>query len=146
MDIQGFFGNNHWLNNDAASWITAADGKEFGSIQQAYQYEKFLGDWATMLPARDAVYRAQSPSHARKVASRYKHLLPADWEERKLHVMRRLLAQKFKSGSLLAGRLRGTGTANLIHENNWGDTYWGVCSEKGQNWLGRLIMELRREL
>ena len=28
----------------------------------------------------------------------------------------------------------------------WGDRFWGVCSGRGQNMLGRILMEIRKDL
>lgn len=36
-----------------------------------------------------------------------------------------------------------TGDAELIEGNNWGDTFWGVCNGRGENMLGKLLMEIR---
>lgn len=30
--------------------------------------------------------------------------------------------------------------------NHWHDTYWGVCDGAGENRLGKLLMQVRREL
>jgi predicted NAD-dependent protein-ADP-ribosyltransferase YbiA (DUF1768 family) len=60
--------------------------------------------------------------------------------------MRELLREKFwqepERSVLLA-----TGDVELIEGNWWGDQFWGQCPVgKGENWLGRLLMELRRDL
>ena len=39
-----------------------------------------------------------------------------------------------------------TGNAVLVEKNDWGDTFWGVCSGKGENYLGRLLMQVRKEI
>jgi len=59
--------------------------------------------------------------------------------------MKSCLQEKF-SDPLLRKKLLATGNATLIEGNTWGDTYWGVCKGKGQNKLGKLLMELRSEL
>jgi predicted NAD-dependent protein-ADP-ribosyltransferase YbiA (DUF1768 family) len=60
--------------------------------------------------------------------------------------MRELLRQKFAKPSILADRLIDTGNCQLIEGNYWGDTFWGVCKGKGENWLGKLLMEIRAEI
>lgn len=40
-------------------------------------------------------------------------------------------------------RLLATGSAELIEGNVWNDTFWGVCRGRGQNHLGRILMEVR---
>lgn len=55
--------------------------------------------------------------------------------------------------ALLPGvsKLLATGGQELIEGNRWHDTFWGRCvcercKGTGQNWLGRLIMQVREEL
>ena len=31
----------------------------------------------------------------------------------------------------------------IVEENTWGDTFWGVCKGVGENHLGKLLMEIR---
>lgn len=66
----------------------------------------------------------------------------ADWDAIKLDVMRRALKAKFTQNSVLRELLLSTGTALLV-ENSPRDDFWGATTPQGQNWLGRLLMELR---
>ena len=75
--------------------------------------------------------------------------LRSDWDEIREDVM--LYALRYKFGSenpTLAESLKETGDAYLQEGNTWGDKYWGVClkSGRGQNELGKLLMQVRREL
>jgi len=50
-----------------------------------------------------------------------------------------------------AGLLLATGRRRLIEGNIWGDRYWGACQDEdgqwvGENRLGELLMEVRRDL
>jgi len=56
-----------------------------------------------------------------------------------------LVRQKF-SNPQLAKQLLDTKDFELIEGNTWGDTFWGVCSGKGQNNLGKILMQIRNEL
>lgn len=70
-----------------------------------------------------------------------------DWNNIRVDVMRDVLRAKFlKPG--LAARLRYTGDAILQEGNTWGDTFWGIDlrTGKGENWLGRVLMEVRDEI
>jgi hypothetical protein len=71
--------------------------------------------------------------------------LRSDWNEIKLDVMRYCLQKKF-AHPMLAIHLKDTGDAILIEGNTWGDRYWGVCGGKGENMLGKLLMEVRDTL
>ena len=65
--------------------------------------------------------------------------------------MRALLWAKF-SAEPLRTRLLATGEAQLVEGNTWHDQTWGQCQcvahvgQPGRNLLGRLLMEVRREL
>ncbi len=70
----------------------------------------------------------------------------ADWQEVKLEVMRIAVRAKFHQNPELAQRMLETGTAELI-EDSTSDIYWGSGKEgDGQNWLGKVLMEVRAEL
>ena len=72
--------------------------------------------------------------------------LRSDWEEVKLDIMKNVRSAKFTQNEDLKKKLIDTGNATLIEGNWWGDQYWGVCGDIGENRLGKLLMELRKEL
>lgn len=72
--------------------------------------------------------------------------LRKDWEQVKNYVMLEVLRVKFAKDSPLAFCLLATGDLRLVEGNTWGDTYWGVCKGVGENWLGRMLMQVREEL
>lgn len=110
----------------------------FPSVEYAYQClkSKDTREW-------HAVLAAESPGQAKKIGRSL--TLRPDWEDKKIGFMRTLLKRKF-SDPILRAKLKATGTAELIEGNTWGDTFWGVCNGVGQNWLGRLLMEVRAGL
>jgi len=69
----------------------------------------------------------------------------SNWDEIKLGVMRKILEVKFSIPELRALLIR-TEDSLLIEGNYWGDIYWGVYNGVGENWLGRLLMEIRSEI
>lgn len=71
------------------------------------------------------------------------------WDAKKVDIMREVLKAKF-SHPMLWDMLRDTAPAELIEGNTWKDKFWGVPIDHhgfrtgtGQNWLGRLLMEIR---
>lgn len=84
-----------------------------------------------------------SPKQAKKMGRAIR--LREDWEEVKDQVMYDILKSKF-SNERLRQLLLQTGNKELIENNSWNDTYWGVCNGKGQNKLGKLLMQVREEL
>lgn len=77
--------------------------------------------------------------------------LRLDWEEVKFITMAKIVFQKFTQNKDLAEKLLNTGDAELIEGNWWGDTYWGICTNKkydhvGENYLGKILMYVRSAL
>jgi ribA/ribD-fused uncharacterized protein len=132
--IDSFRGDFGFLSNfyEASIWV---DGERYPSVEHAYQAAK-AGDLAT----RKMIREAKTPGIAKKLG--YSCQLPPDWDTRKVTVMRRLVTEKFKN-PLLRSLLLATEDAVLVEGNTWNDTFWGVCRGKGQNWLGRILSEVR---
>lgn len=115
------------------------DDGEYPSVEHAYQAEK------TSDPIeRRAIRLAPTPAHAKKFGK--KIAIKPTWNDDRVGVMAELIQRKFSDGSDLAARLVATGRAMLIEGNWWHDTFWGVCKGKGENWLGVLLMQRRKEL
>lgn len=113
-------------------------GKKYGSVEHAYQAAK-----ATDPTTKEAIREAATPSHAKKLGKSVQ--LPSNWETTKVGIMRQLVAKKFEN-PFLKEMLIATGDAELIEGNWWGDRFWGVCKGAGQNWLGRILMDVREQL
>lgn len=128
---------NGFLSNFYPSTIYV-DKKPFATVEHAYQAHKTLDESSIEL-----IRKAKSPQDAKKLG-RCVQLRP-DWEEVKIPLMRSYLKQKFENPFLMH-LLICTGTAQLVHNNSWNDRFWGVCKGVGQNWLGRLLMEIREDL
>jgi len=41
--------------------------------------------------------------------------------------------------------LVSTGDLRLINENRWNDKFWGMVDGAGENWLGKILEEVRSE-
>jgi predicted NAD-dependent protein-ADP-ribosyltransferase YbiA (DUF1768 family) len=64
----------------------------------------------------------------------------------KLDIMRTAVWQKFASHAALARLLLATGDEDIV-EAAPRDAFWGCGKDgQGQNWLGRILMEIRAEL
>ena len=66
-----------------------------------------------------------------------------DWEYIKLDTMREIVGEKFKQNQILMERLIETKPHELVEGNTWGDTFWGKCNGVGENYLGKILMEIR---
>lgn len=89
----------------------------------------------------ERIMAASTPGRAKKLGRHVK--LRSDWEEIKIDFMRQLLYEKFEEPEIKA-KLVATNPRELIEGNNWGDDFWGVCTEAGQNHLGLLLEEVRQ--
>lgn len=136
MKIERFFGQWRFLSNFYPVDVEY-EGVKYSSVEAAYQAAKSLSPIT-----RERIRKASSPGSAKSIGRRIK--LRPDWEQIKMDVMRGLLEQKFSYASLRS-MLLSTGDAELIEGNDWGDRFWGVYLEEGENHLGKLLMALRAD-
>ena len=135
--INSFRGEHRFLSNFHPIEIEY-EGEWYPSVEHAYQAAKTIEKSVRMF------FLAGSSGDAKKLG-RSINLRP-DWDQVKVPIMRELLKKKFTKGTVLADKLLSTGDEELIEGNWWGDCFWGVCKGKGENWLGKLLMEVRSEL
>src|SRR3990167_7387333 len=138
-----FRGTLALLSNFYGATISVNGGR-YATLEHAYQASKCC------IP-RDAAQIRDAPTpYTAKRLGRTVHLR-ADWERRKIPLMRQLLRAKFAQHPALAQQLLQTGNLELVERNGWHDTYWGTCycpihQGTGKNVLGQLLMELRAAL
>lgn len=134
-DVRGFFGEYRFLSNFYPSPIEV-NGKKYDTVEHFFQASKARDE-------ADHEYVRSSPSPG--IAKHRGKRIPLrdDWEASKLIVMLEGLIAKFEQHDLLAEKLMDTETARLVEDNTWGDTYWGVCNNTGENNLGKLLMYVR---
>lgn len=129
------------------------DGKSWPTVEHYFQAMKFPTDPAYQESIRQAVSpkratdRYASGKMAKKMGASREHTIRPDWNTYRLEVMKKALREKFtQDDSLYNLLLQETGNADLL-ENSPSDSYWGVGRNgKGQNQMGRLLMQLRAEL
>ena len=64
-----------------------------------------------------------------------------NWDSYKLYAMANALHAKFENKILFA-QLKAI-KEDIIHDNYWKDTYWGVYKNEGKNILGKMLMNIR---
>lgn len=118
------------------------------STEALYQALRFPRDPEWQKEILDANNGRVAKMKAKKDGRRRDHSRP-DWEEVKLDVMRRCLLWKHAASSEVARLLRSTKDRPIV-EISKRDDYWGAVETKegleGENWLGRLWMEVRAGL
>lgn len=77
---------------------------------------------------------------AKKLGENLK-ITTSDWDTYRLYAMARALNSKFKNPVLMS-QLKQI-KENIVEDNYWNDTYWGVCKGVGDNILGKMLMIIR---
>jgi len=114
----------------------------FATSEQAYQWEKFPKQDVV----REQIINAMSAHQAFKIAQENDHLRDPNWLQRRVPVMRDILAAKLRQHEYVRRKLFETGD-RLIVEDSWRDDFWGAGADgTGQNMLGRLWMQHRELL
>ena len=131
---------------------------DYAFLSNFYKHEKIMYEGMTgdNVEVLFQAYKADNPNECRKVlatttpgeakrAGRKVHMR-ADWETIKIDIMMDLVRLKF-SIPRLRKKLLATGDSYLEETNDWGDHFWGANKNGyGQNWLGKLLMDVRYEI
>lgn len=141
MSIIGFeTEENAFLSNFYGNEQGSHYGNEWMTNEHFYQAHKTFDPYWF-----EKIKKAATP-HISKKLGRQAPLRP-DWEKVKLQVMIASLRLKFEYESPMSFKLLATGRDTHLEEANWwGDEFWGTCRGKGENWLGKCLMEVRSEL
>lgn len=136
--IDSFWDEHRFLSN-----FYVAEFKFMGfmlpTVEHGYQAFK-TDDYERQMEILDA----ETPGQAKRLGQRVN--LRPDWDIVKVGIMTSLVRVKFFTNEELATKLLATRPLKLIEGNTWGDTFWGVCNGRGENYLGRILMKVRREL
>lgn len=135
--INYFNGQYGFLSNFYSAEVYL-DGVKYATVEHAYQAAKSLDP-----EERKQVQLATTPAIAKKLG---KFVTKRDdWDEVKVSIMHSLVKQKFLHSELY-DKLMATGDEELIEGNWWGDVFWGMYKGKGRNELGKILMQVRKDL
>ncbi len=134
--IDRFQGRYRFLSNFYGARLVYED-ITYPSSEHAFQAGKTL-----RRELRVEIASAPTPYRAKQLG-RTLALRPG-WNSIRNDVMLAILRIKFAIPAMKRLLLE-TGDAQLVEGNDHGDTYWGVCQGRGENWLGKLIMQVREE-
>lgn len=137
MPITSFSGKYDFLSNMFVCLLVDMDGAEYRSSEHYYQSHKTLD-----VRERYLIQTAKTPMNSRTLGKKCE--LRPDWNDVKDQVMETALRLKFNN-EYLRNKLIETYPHDLVEGNHWGDTYWGVCDDRGQNRLGHLLMKIRNQ-
>jgi ribA/ribD-fused uncharacterized protein len=139
--INNFRGYHAWLSNMYNCDIEFMNHK-FKSVENAYMFAKNPNneEWLNKC-------LSMSPGDVKKASKLIS--IREDWDSVKLSIMYELLKQKFTQEPFRTNLIE-TRNENIVEGNRWNDTFWGVDIKNtpnvGENWLGRLIMDIRTKI
>jgi len=142
--IDKFFDEYRFLSNFYPAQVSLEDGKwQYKSVEHAYVAAK-----TTSEIMRFEVSGIPTAGEAKKFGKTL--VIRPDWNEVRLGIMENLVRQKF-SDPELREKLFATDPHELVEGNNWHDNFWGSCvctncGNKGENNLGKILMQIREEI
>jgi ribA/ribD-fused uncharacterized protein len=116
--------------------------KIFPSVEHAYQFAKFrdpiIAEWCMTAPKPHLISIVAHGLFAWDIVE--------NWTGIKIDRMKVCLEAKYIQHPDLAQLLKQTGTAILM-EASKSDSFWGIGKNgKGQNQLGKMLMEIRKKI
>jgi ribA/ribD-fused uncharacterized protein len=114
------------------------DGKEWPTSEHYFQAQKFQDE-----AYREKIRTTKSPMIAARLGRSRKIPIRRDWEAVKVEIMRACVTAKVGAHERLRDLLLSTGDEEIV-EAAVRDNFWGSGPDgKGENWLGRILMEIR---
>lgn len=138
-----FYSTKHTYGefSNFAPFAIEIDGLVYPTSEHYFQAMKFADE-----QYQERIRETKSPMIAARLGRSRKVKIRDDWEEVKIDIMRTAVRAKFQAHPTLQDLLLGTGDEMLV-EAARRDYFWGAGKDgAGQNWLGRILMEVRDEL
>jgi len=139
------------LSNDSAHPIDV-DGEKFPTVEhyfQAMKAKEFKDD-----EIYNKIVKSKTPKAAKALGVKVKNFVTEVWDDKRDEIMSKAIHAKFTQHPELRKELLDTGD-KVIGEANARDMYWGIGTSiesdkskfpskwRGQNRLGKMLMELR---
>ena len=115
------------------------NGTHFKTVEHFYQSNK-----TENLYEKALIINAEKPTAAKAFGKKC-HLVDYWSVNYMLAVMKLGIRYKFENHLELQTKLLAI-TEPIIEDNDWGDTFWGICNGYGINYLGKLLTEYKTEL
>ena len=145
MDVINHFDGEYAYLSNFAHRPIIIKGKTWVTVEHIFQATKTLDE-----DLREQIRLASTPGKAKQMGRKVH--IRSDWEEIKQEVMLKSVRLKFRQNSELKEKLLKTEDAILVEGNTWHDNTWGNChcqkcqETEGRNLLGKILMQVRREL
>lgn len=137
--INEFRGKNYFLSNFYEVPVTYK-GITYRNNEAAFQAQK-VRDFE-----KQKEFSNLNPSEVKKKGRHVKLRKDVDWDSVKTGFMRDIVSEKFNQNKDLKIKLLATGDKHLEEGNTWGDRIWGTVNGVGENRLGKILMQVRKEL
>ena len=114
-------------------------GRYFTNAEAAYQAEKCINDEDKDAFALGGLFSDPTPArdHGQEVP------IVDDWDDRRVEIMYDVIKEKFLQNPDLALRLLKTSPCLITKGDRFGDTFWGLTQNGGENHLGNILMYIR---
>lgn len=134
------------FSNMAPNYVLFVNEINVPSVEALYQACKF-----TFYPEiQRQIIEAGNPMIAKKISRSHQALVRSDWEQIKFTVMEWCVRLKLlQNWDKFGGLLRESGSSVIVEyskkDNVWGSVQKDGDTLEGQNFLGRLLMQIRAE-
>lgn len=129
---------SNWSAHQIKVW-----GHTFPTAEHAFHYRKF-SETAPELAAK--IKNAVSPWAAMQIERANKSKRRSDWQEVKVSIMREIIQAKVDQNDDVKTCLLKTKNKRIVENSPW-DDFWGIGPDgKGQNVLGKILMDIRNAL
>lgn len=145
-----FYEQDFYVLSNFSSFMVSIWGLLFNTSEHAYHWAKFMPDPEYGYAGQSSIQReialSRSAHDAFKLGEKFKPYRHPQWDSIKVETMRAILRAKVQQHEYVKRKLLDTGERTLI-EDSWRDDFWGWGPNKdGQNWLGKLWMEIRDDV
>jgi ribA/ribD-fused uncharacterized protein len=139
--IAGFFGIFRFLSNffilENGVYL---DDVYYPSVEHAFQACKWPHDQREQ-------FLGVTAGKAKRLGKMAPNFNSNKWDKQKVALMVGLCRQKFENNPKLKEMLLMTNGCHLEERNNWHDIFWGTDIDgKGENQLGKILMNIRHDL
>ena len=147
FDGRWFFLSNFYPCEIKHQGLTYPSVEHFYVAMKCNNDQFINGTYYTSGDFRDMIAKIKNPGVVKKLGQKIK--IRKDWDDKKLEFMNWAIREKFVD--LLADKLLSTNNMTLIEGNYWHDNFYGSCycekcGSKGNNHLGKILMDVRDEL
>ncbi len=142
-EIIGFYPREFYPLDNFSSFTVEWHGKIWPTSEHAYQAAHFMKGSPKIV---EEIFNARSAHDAQKLAQGYKNKIDSNFNLRKIEIMKDICRNKLQQQPYVERKLRQTGERAIIEDSPKDDFWgWGV-NRNGRNELGKIWMELRKEL